>query len=430
MHNALTAALERPSRSTADKLPQEDQPIANDTSLALHREGRFRRLWTVGLVSSLIRWIDVLVFSVVTYQQTKSAFWVASMMMLRMLPLALFGIVFGLVATRFSRRTGLLWCQGLLMVTTLVLLLLSLLGVLAVWHLAVAAFISGVVWSGDMPMRRGFMGDVVGTSRMGRAMALDAVANNGSRLAGPSLGGLLLAWGGMPVVLVVDVLLYVVVLAALLGLPKPAPTPQPPGSPRTAMSALSGGFGVLREMPLLKAILCNTMIFNIFCWPTVSMIPVIAQERLKLGTEGTGLLASMDGLGSLLGALLLTSMAHRLRHGPLYLGGTFLFLAMLPLFALSGHPLLSALFLVGLGAGQGAFAVMQSTLVFLAAPPEQRAVAMGMVTTCIGIAPVGFVMVGWLAEHLGATGAAMACAAGGFVALALTWPVWKPCLAR
>ena len=115
---------------------------------------------------------------------------------------------------------------------------------------------------------------------------------------------------------------------------------------------------------------------------------------------------------------------------PLYLGGTFLFLAMLPLFALSGHPLLSALFLVGLGAGQGAFAVMQSTLVFLAAPPEQRAAAMGMVTTCIGIAPVGFVLVGWLAEHLGASGAAMACAAGGFAALALTWPVWKPCLAQ
>jgi len=164
----------------------QEEPIADDPELPLHREGRFSRLWTVGLVSSLIRWIDVLTFSVVTYQQTKSAFWVASMMMLRMLPLALFGIVFGVVAARFSRRTGLLWCQGLLMFTALGLLLLSLLDVLEVWHLAVASFISGVVWSGDMPMRRGFMGDVVGAPRMGRAMALDAVANNGSRLAGQS----------------------------------------------------------------------------------------------------------------------------------------------------------------------------------------------------------------------------------------------------
>lgn len=430
MHNAPADVRECSGRPRPDPLPQEQQPTTQDTSLPLRSEGRFRRLWTVGLVSSLIRWIDVLAFSLVTYEQTKSAFWVASMMMLRMLPLALFGIVFGAVAARFSRRAGLLWCQSLLMATTLALLLLSLLGALEVWHLAIAAFISGVVWSGDMPMRRGFMGDVVGASRMGRAMALDAVANNGSRLAGPSLGGLLLAWGGMPVVLVVDALLYVVVLAALLGLPKPVPTTRDRGSPRAALSALWRSFGVLNEMPLLRAILCNTMIFNIFCWPSVSMIPVIAQERLNLGTEGTGLLASMDGLGSLLGALLLTSLSHRLRHGPLYLGGTILFLVMLPLFAMSGQPLLSALFLVGLGAGQGAFAVMQSTLVFLAARPEQRAAAMGMVTTCIGIAPVGFLLVGWLAEHLGAPGAAMACAAGGFAALALTWPIWKPCLAR
>ncbi len=397
-------------------------------SPSVYQEGRFRRLWTVGLLSSLIRWIDVLTFSVVTYQQTRSAFWVASMMMLRMLPLALFGIAFGAIAARFSRRAGLLVCQGVLLTTTLALLAASWFGVLQVWHLAVAAFVSGVIWSGDMPMRRGFMGDVVGASRMSQAMALDAVANNGSRLAGPSMGGLLLASGGMTAVLVVDAVLYVVVLAALLGLPKPVSLRTAGAAPRFGGSIVADGFRLARETPRLTAILCNTVIFNIFCWPTVSMIPVIAQERLKLGTEGTGLLASMDGLGSLLGAVLLTSLAHRLRHGPVYMGGTVLFLAMLPLFAISEHPVLSALFLIGMGAGQGAFAVMQATLVFLAAPPERRLEAMGLVTTCIGIAPLGFIFVGWIAELLGAPGAAIVCSAGGFAALALTWSVWKPCL--
>jgi len=393
----------------------------------IHQEGRFRRLWAVGLLSSLIRWIDVLSFSVVTYQQTRSAFWVASMMMLRMVPLALFGIAFGAVAARISRRTGLLVCHGVLMATTVALLTASTWGVLQVWHLAIAAFISGVVWAGDMPMRRGFIGDVVGAPRMSQAMALDAVANNGSRLAGPSVGGLLLASGGMTAVLVVDAVLYVFVLAALLGLPKPVAR-QPGDSPRVGWSMLLDGLRAARESPRLTAILCNTIIFNIFCWPMVSMIPVIAQERLKLGTEATGLLASMDGLGSLLGAVLLTSLAQRLRHGPVYIGGTIVFLMMLPLFALSGHPLLAALFLVGLGAGQGAFAVMQSTLVFLAAPPERRLEAMGLMTTCIGVAPLGFVFVGWLAERFGASGAAIVCCVGGLATLALTWSVWRPCL--
>jgi MFS family permease len=407
-------------------LPQESS-TRETASPPIHQEGRFRRLWTVGLLSSLIRWIDVLSFSVVTYQQTHSAFWVASMMMLRMVPLALFGIAFGAIAARISRRTGLLVCQGVLMATTLALLAASTWGVLQVWHLAVAAFISGVVWAGDMPMRRGFIGDVVGAPRMSQAMALDAVANNGSRLAGPAVGGLLLASGGMTAVLVVDAVLYVLVLAALLGLPKPV-APKTAGSPRVGWSRLLDGLRAARESPRLTAILCNTIIFNIFCWPMVSMIPVIAQEQLQLGTEATGLLASMDGLGALLGAVLLTSMAQRLRHGPVYIGGTILFLVMLPLFALSGQPLLAALFLVGLGAGQGAFAVMQSTLVFLVAPAERRLEAMGLMTTCIGVAPLGFVFVGWLAERFGASGAAIVCSGSGLLTLALTWSVWKPCL--
>ena len=66
-------------------------------------------------MASLIRWIDVLTFSLVTYQQTGSAFWVASMMMLRMLPLALLGVAFGAIATRLSRRAGLLVCHGMLL---------------------------------------------------------------------------------------------------------------------------------------------------------------------------------------------------------------------------------------------------------------------------------------------------------------------------
>ena len=51
----------------------------------IYRDPGFRRLWTVGLLSSLIRWLEILVFGVFTYQQTQSAGWVASMTMLRML---------------------------------------------------------------------------------------------------------------------------------------------------------------------------------------------------------------------------------------------------------------------------------------------------------------------------------------------------------
>jgi MFS family permease len=398
------------------------------TSVALHRDAKFRRLWAVGLLSSLVRWTEVLAFGVFTYQQTNSALWVASMMMLRMLPLALFGVAMGALAARISRRGALLASQGVLLATTLVLLLVSALGALQVWHLALASFISGAVWAGDIPMRRGFIGDVVGPSRMGQAMAFDAVANNGSRLIGPGAGGLLLAGGGMSAVFAVGAVLYVAVLVSLAGLPKKASVETEPGRTDGAWSMLVAGFRIARETPRLTATLCITVIFNIFCWPAISLVPVIGQDRLHLNPQAIGLLASMDGLGSLIGALALAALAQRLRQGHVYVASTALFLIMLPVFALSVHPLLSGAALAFIGAGQGGFAVMQSTLVFLSVPQERRMEAMGLLTMCIGIAPLGFVFIGWLAERLGAPSAAVVSAAAGMATLLLTRRIWQPCL--
>jgi MFS family permease len=394
----------------------------------LRHDAQFRHLLVSGLLASLVRWLDVLSFGVFAYQQTQSAFWVASMMLLRMLPMGLFGLFMGALASRIPRRSGLLVSQGLLLATTLVLLLVAALDALQVWHLAVASFISGVMWAGDLPMRRGLIGDVVGPPRISQAMALDAVTNNGSRLVGPVAGGLLLGWGGMTAVLAVDALLYVAVLASLARLDR-RDEPREAHASRGGLSMmLLDGWRAVRESPRLRATLCITILFNIFCWPVMSMVPVIAQERLGLSTQSTGLLAGMDGLGSLLGAVGLVTLARRLRHGPVYVGGTALFLSMLPVFALSTQPWLTGAALLAIGAGQAAFAVMQSTLVILSTPPERRAQALGLVTMCIGIAPLGFLLVGALAERIGAPGAALGFGIGGLITLALTWRVWRPCV--
>jgi MFS family permease len=359
---------------------------------AIHRNPQLLRLWAVGLLVSLVRWLEVLAFGVFTYQQTQSAFWVASMTMLRMLPLGLFGVPVGALAARVSRRTGLLASQGALLATSLALWIVSSVGALEVWHLAVACFINGTAWATDMPMRRGLIGDIAGPQRMGQAMAIDAVANNACRLAGPILGGVLLAGAGMPAVLGLAALLYVAVLAVLLGLVDRRPAQD---GPKTAVRAmLVGGFQAARDTPALRAALWITVIFNLFGWPVLSMVPVIGHEQLGLGTQAIGLLAGMDGVGSLLGALALGALARRAWYGRLYIGGVFVFLATLPVFALSTHALLTGVALMVIGVGQASFAIMQSTLVYVCAPPHRRLEAMGLLTMCIGTAPFGFLAVG------------------------------------
>ncbi len=402
-------------------------PAANST-LPIYRDPAFRRLWLVGLLGSLIRWLEILAFGLFTYQQTQSAMWVASMTMLRMLPMGLFGVLFGAVAARISRRTGLLVSQGVLLATAVVLLVVSTLGVLEVWHLALASFISGTAWAVDMPMRRGLIGDIAGPLRMGKAMAIDSAANNGCRLAGPSLGGLLLATGGLTVVFVFSVVLYVLVVAAMLTLSEKHALTSADGPKPSIWAMLIGGFQTARDTAQLRAVLCITIIFNLFGWPVLSMVPVIGQERLQLSTQAVGLLASMDGVGALLGAIVLMAVARRSLYGHVYIGGVLLVLVTLPLFALSKHPLLTGAALLVVGIGQSGFAAMQATLVYVAVPQHRRLEALGLLTMCIGISPVGFLAVGRLAEWLGAPTAAVISSICGLVGMALTRRVWRLCL--
>ena len=89
---------------------------------------------------------------------------------------------------------------------------------------------------------------------------------------------------------------------------------------------------------------------------------------------------------------------------------------------------MTAAALLVVGMGQSGFGAMQATLVYVSAPQDKRAEALGLLTMCIGIAPLGFLVVGWLAGWLGASTAAVICALCGLVCLALTLPVWRRCL--
>jgi predicted MFS family arabinose efflux permease len=277
-----------------------------------------------------------------------------------------------------------------------------------------------------MPMRRSLMGDIAGPTRLVRAMSLDAVGANACRLIGPGLGGLLLARGGLTAMLIFTTIFYLPVLAALAGLSRQETTP---GTDKPSLrDLLVRGWHAARESPTLRACLWVTILFNLFAWPVLSMVPVIGQVRLHLDAQGTGLLASVDGVGSLLGALVLTSFAGRLRLGQVYLGAVLLFLVLQTVLGWSWNVWLTAAVLLAIGVAQSGFAVMQATLVYTAAPADRRPEALGLMTMCIGVAPLGFLAMGWLAEHMGTPVAATLTGVCGLAAVGLTWPLCRTCL--
>jgi MFS family permease len=343
-------------------------------------------------------------------QQAGSAFDVALMTMLRMLPMALFGAFIGAWVERVERHIALIAVVLVMLATSVCLTILAYAGWLAVWHLALASFVNGIAWAADNPVRRVMIGEVVGPTQMSAAMSVDVGANNASRMLGPTIGGLLLAWVG-------------IALVAAMRL-RHRNNIAPAAAVGAVLTRMVEGVLLVRRDPKLIGTLVITVIYNVFGWPFTSMIPVIGQDSLGLGAGGIGILASMDGIGAFCGALLIAFYARPVHYTRLYIGGVIGYLVMLIVFALVPNVPLAAAALLLTGLTSSAFSVMQATLIYLAAPAEMRSRLYGVLSVCIGVGPLGFLGLGLVAEAIGAPVATALTGLLGLLALVLTRRWW------
>ena len=336
--------------------------------------------------------------------------------------MGLFGVFLGALAERFDRGRTLLVVVLLMCVTSVVLAILDRTGQLEIWHLALASFINGCGWCTDNPVRRVMIGEVVGRERMGTAMSLDVGANNASRMVGPAVGGFLLAATGIQGAFILGVLMYCTALWAVLTIRSRIPRAAGSGAVR---ARIAEGLAFVRADKRLIGVLVVTVIYNVFAWPFTSMIPVIGRDRLHLGPEGVGLLATMDGIGAFIGALLVGLWLTPRWYGPVYLCGVVCYLITVVIFALVQSPALAGAALLMTGLSGAGFATMQATLVYLAAPVEMRSRILGVLTVCIGTGPIGFLWLGWLADRIGSHNATAVTGVLGLLALAATRRWWK-----
>ena len=386
----------------------------------------FRRLWLIGFIANLVRWLEMLAFGLFAYQVTGSAFIVALLSMLRLVPMGLFGAFLGVAADRVERRHALVALVAVSIASVLVLGILASFDAIKIWHLAVACFVNGICWAADNPVRRIMVGDVAGPERMAQAMAIDVATSNATRIVGPALGGFLLARYGLASVFWVGAALYCASLVAALRV---GVRHAPASKDRPSFAAsMREGLAWLRGDRRLVGVFVITVIFNIFGWPFLSMVPIIGTDYLHLDPKGVGLLASSDGVGGLLGAALIGLFARPPWHGRIYASAVAAYLALAIGFATAPAVALAvlALFLVGM-VGVG-FSVLQTTLVYRLAPVALRARLLGLLSVCIGTGPIGFLYLGFLADVLTPRVGSVALAAQGILVLLFTRRYWAPVL--
>jgi MFS family permease len=381
------------------------------------------RLWLAGIGAGVMRWLEMLAYSLWVYAETRSPLAVTLTAFARMLPLLLLGAVAGALAERFDRRRLLCGWYVVLAAGSVVLALLAARGTLSVPIVVGFALITGVFWAFETPLRRTMLAEAAGMGRVNASMGLEMTTNQVTRLAGPLIGGWLVGASGIMGVFALGAALYGAGAALLFGLPGAAK--QASGaSHRNMLADLRDGFLFVRREPLVLAVVVSTALFNLWYMPYVSLAPVVAETTMHLSPGPIGVLVAAEGIGAIAGALWMATLARPQWFALAYaLGGTAIAAAAL-LFALLADPVAGFVILIVGGIGVACFSTMQTTLMLVAAPADKRVRVMGLMMVAIGTAPVGFLLAGSLAELAGPRRALELIAAFGVLSMLACMFIW------
>lgn len=379
------------------------------------RHTEFRIFWTGNFVSNIGSWMQNIAQGWLVLQITNSPFWLGVVGFAQQVPALLFSLPGGVAADRVGRRRLLLVTQTIMMVLAFLLAVLVTLNIITVGRLVVIAFLAGTTMAINAPSYQAAVRDLVEREDTLNAIALNSIQFNMSRVVGPSLAGFAIAGLSIDACFYLNALSYVPLLFVIARTRFPAREERPDNS---IAAQLAEGFRyVWTHRPILVLILVVAMV-SMFGLPYLVMMPEFARNVLRVGPKGLGYLVAAAGAGALLGGIHLATLHPRRRRGPLVIFSAMIFFAAVTAFCFSRQPRLSAfLIAVAGGAGVSAAATVNS-LVQTLVPDEIRGRVLSMHTMAfLGFTPLGSLMVGALAERLGAP---MAMALSSGFALVLT----------
>lgn len=259
----------------------------------------YRLLWTGAFLSSIGTWTQDVAVAWLIHTGVKDPVYLGLRAFAAEAPLIAFMLVGGAVADRIDRRRILLASQILQMAFAAGLGVLYFTGHLGVGMILAAAFLTGLTQSQSAPTYQAVLTSVVPPRHIPNAVALNSLQFNLSRAIGPALAGVLLARGGTGACFVVNVVSFMAVVAALVRIELPPPSP-----PRETLArSLASGLRHVRSNGTLLLFTVMGLLGSFLAFPLITYLPVVAGDVQGSGAAGYSALLSSFGAGAVGGAI-------------------------------------------------------------------------------------------------------------------------------
>ena len=399
--------------------------IAIDTR-PLRDSPAYRRLWIGQTISLLGNGVTMVAVPYQLYQLTHSTLLLGLLGLCNLVPLLVAPLIGGAFADSVDRRQLILWSEVALAASSALFAVNAALPHPQVWALfaleAVATLFGGFGW----PALRSAVPRLVRPDQVTAAMALQSVQGNLSRVAGPALGGGLIAGIGITGTYVVDAVSFAASILAVVAMPRLTP---PAGTERASFRTVAEGFRFVRTQKAMLGIFLldtNAMIFGM----PRALFPAIALQRLGGDASILGLLYAAPYVGALT-ATMLSGWLHRVRRmgiGVAVSAAAWGFAVLWFGFCTSLWPALAALAVAG--GGDMVSAVLRSTMVIDVTPDAMRGRVAGIELMQVTSAPaLGDLEAGGLASatsiRFSVVSGGVACVAGTALILLAVPALWR-----
>lgn len=339
------------------------------------------------------------------------------------LPLVVFGLLGGSLADTMERRKLLIFSQTGNLLMALFLAVLALTGRLEVWHIFVATLTTASVNVFDGPARMSIIPMIVPRTHLINAITLNSSSRHAAMLLGPAMGGLLIDWQGPGTTYLI---IAGIIAPATLALFFVRRMPPPGSNPRRiSLKHMFEGFRFVWSTHIIIALIALDSAAMLFTnWRV--LMPVFAEDILKVGPKGFGILMAAPAGGFLIGSAGLLLAGDFKRKGLLVLATFIGYLVAIAIFAVSRSFLLSLVMLVAMGGLDGIGAIVRQTVLQLVVPNELRGRASSVLQMFNRGSPsLGFLVLGAMAAAIGATPALLVGSAIAFSISAVLTLAWR-----